>query len=172
MTSSIIKNSLPNNTFSMKEITIGQKAPKFTLPESSWKSVSLSDFKGKKDIILYFYPKDDTPGCTKEACSFRDNTAKLDMANAIVLGISRDNLKSHEKFKDKYELPFTLLSDAEGKVCELYGCLVKKSMFGKEYLGLERSTFLIDKEGVVRKIWRKVKVDGHSEEILEALNSL
>lgn len=156
----------------MEPIEIGQKAPDFILPESKWKKVSLSDFEGKKNIVLYFYPKDDTPGCTKEACSFRDNMAKLDTKEAVVLGVSKDSLRSHEKFKEKYELPFTLLADEEGKVCELYGCFKRKSMFGRTFLGIERSTFLIDKKGVVREIWRKVTVEGHSEEILEALKRL
>jgi len=153
-------------------VEIGKKAPDFTLPESSWHSVTLSDFIGKKNVVLYFYPKDDTPGCTKEACSFRDNIAMLDMKNAVVLGISKDSLRSHKKFKEKYELPFTLLSDEEGKVIEQYGCFKEKSMFGKTFLGVERSTFLIDKNGIVREIWRNVKVEGHSEEILETIKDL
>ena len=156
----------------MDEPQVGQTAPDFTLPESGWNQVTLSDFRGKKNVVLYFYPKDDTPGCTKEACSFRDNMAMLNMDDAVVLGISGDSLKSHKKFKEKYELPFTLLSDEDGQACRLYGCLKEKTIFGKTSIGIERSTFLIDKKGIIREIWRKVKVDGHSEEILEKLRQI
>ena len=153
-------------------IEIGQKAPDFTLPESPWKSVSLSDFEGRKNVLLYFYPKDDTPGCTKEACDFRDNAPRLSARGTVVLGISKDSLKSHDKFREKYDLPFPLLSDEDGQVCEMYGCWKEKSMMGKTYMGIERSTFLIDKEGIVREIWRNVKVEGHVELILEKLQNL
>lgn len=153
-------------------IEIGQKAPAFTLPESDWKSISLSDFEGNKNVVLYFYPKDDTPGCTKEACGFRDNISRLNDEETVVLGISKDSLKSHDKFKEKYELPFPLLSDETGKVCELYDVWKEKSMYGKKYMGIERSTFLIDKKGILQAIWREVKVEGHVDEILEKLQTL
>ena len=150
----------------------GQKAPDFTLPESEWKKVSLSDFKGEKNVVLYFYPKDDTPGCTKEACDFRDNAGKLAKADTVVLGISKDSLRSHSKFKEKYELPFTLLADTDGEVIEANGCWVEKSMFAKKYMGIQRATFLIDKEGVIREIWPNVKVSGHVDEVLATLQNL
>ncbi len=131
--------------------------------------VSLSDFKGKKNVVLYFYPKDNTPGCTQEACDFRDHLTRAQNQDTVVLGISRDSLKSHVKFSEKYQLPFPLLSDPEGEVCQKYGCWKEKSMFGKKYFGIERSTFLIDKKGMLKGIWRKVKVKGHVDEVLQKI---
>lgn len=146
----------------------GDKAPEFTLPTLNDQTVSLKDFKGKK-VVLYFYPKDNTPGCTLEACDFRDNMGRLKTAGVEVLGTSRDHLKSHQKFADKFDLSFPLLSDEQGEVCRQYDCWKEKSMFGKKYFGIERSTFLIDEKGLIQKIWRKVKVKGHVEQVLEAL---
>lgn len=150
------------------ELKVGDKAPQFSLLTDSDKLLSLADLKGKH-VILYFYPKDDTPGCTKEACDFRDMANDFKHNNAVVLGVSKDNLKSHQKFKLKYELPFTLLSDETGKTCEDYGVIVEKINYGKKYMGIDRSTFLIDESGVIRNIWRKVKVDGHIDDILKLL---
>jgi peroxiredoxin Q/BCP len=148
-------------------VKIGDKAPVFTLPTDGGGAVSLAKLKGKK-VILYFYPKDDTSGCTAEACGFRDNLPKFGRSDAVVIGISRDSVASHDKFKRKYDLPFTLASDEDGKVCEAYGTWVEKSMYGRKYMGIERATFLIDAKGVLRNIWRKVKVAGHVEEVLAA----
>ncbi len=141
----------------------------FTLPGSNGENVSLSEFKGK-NIILYFYPRDNTPGCTREACEFKESYTKFENSNALVLGISKDTIKKHVNFIEKFQLPFILLSDAEGKVCEDYGVWKLKKMAGKEYMGIERSTFLIDKEGFILKEWRKVKVAGHVEEVLQFLS--
>ena len=146
-------------------------APDFCLKTDENSDLQLSKFKGK-NIVLYFYPKDDTPGCTAEACDFRDNMARLTTKDVVVIGVSKDSVKKHIKFKEKYSLPFNLLSDEEGKVCELYGVFKEKSMYGKTYMGIERSTFLIDKEQKIQKIWRNVKVKGHVDEILESLKSL
>ena len=152
-------------------VEVGKKAPDFKLPTDGGGSVSLKALRGKP-VVLYFYPKDDTPGCTTEACSFRDNLPKFNRVKTEVIGISRDPVKSHDKFKAKYELPFTLASDEEGNVSDAYGTWVEKSMYGRKYMGMERATFLIDKEGVVRKIWRKVKVPGHVEDVLAAVKEL
>lgn len=126
---------------------------------------------GKK-IVLYFYPKDDTPGCTTEACGFRDLKSAFEKANTIILGVSKDNEKSHDKFAGKYNLNFKLLSDPEGKLCEAFGVWKEKSMYGKKYFGIERSTFLIDAEGKIVKVWRGVKVPGHMEEVLKEAENL
>jgi len=150
---------------------IGQPAPDFTMPTDGGGTVSLSELRGKK-VILYFYPKDDTPGCTKEACGFRDNLGAFNGADAVVIGVSRDSVAKHDAFKSKYELPFTLASDEDGKVCEAYGTWVQKSMYGKTFMGIDRSTFLIDGDGIVRGEWRQVKVPGHVEEVLEAAKGL
>lgn len=149
-------------------LCIGEKAPAFSLPSDKNTTISLEDYLGKK-LILYFYPKDDTPGCTKEACEFRDNWQTLKNLNVEVVGISKDNVKSHQKFKQKYGLPFTLLSDPEHKICEAYEVWVDKKFMGKKYKGIERSTFLIDEQGNIADIWRNVKVKTHVEEILQAL---
>ncbi len=150
----------------------GQKAPDFTLPSTEGKTISLSDYAGKSAVVLYFYPKDDTPGCTKEACFFRDMRAEFSNVGAEILGVSVDSVKSHEKFAEKYHLPFPLLSDENQEVVKAYGVWKEKSMYGKTYFGTERTTFLIDKEGIIRKIWPKVNVEGHVDEVLEAVKSL
>ncbi len=150
---------------------IGKPAPDFTMATDGGGSVSLAGLKGK-NVILYFYPKDDTPGCTKEACGFRDNLADFTGADAVVIGVSKDSVAKHDKFKAKYDLPFTLASDQDGAVCEAYGTWVEKSMYGKKYMGIDRATFLIDVAGVLRQEWRKVKVPGHVEAVLEAVKGL
>jgi peroxiredoxin Q/BCP len=152
-------------------IAEGQPAPDFTLPDQDGNSVTLSSLKGSP-IVLYFYPKDDTPGCTTEACAFRDAEADYQAAGAKVLGMSPDDVKSHAKFAKKHTLNFPLLADVGSKVCEAYGVWKEKSMYGKTYMGVERTTVLIDAKGVIRKIYPKVKVPGHSEVILEALKSM
>lgn len=149
----------------------GGKAPEFDMPTDGGGRVSLAGLKGRP-VVLYFYPKDDTPGCTKEACGFRDLAPDFKGVDAEVIGVSKDSAKTHDKFKAKFDLPFTLASDADGKVCAAYGTWVEKSMYGKKYMGIDRATFLIDGEGVVRKIWRKVKVPGHVEEVLAASKAL
>lgn len=151
-------------------LEIGDKAPDFTLPTDGAGTVRLSDLKGQP-VVLYFYPKDDTSGCTAEACQFRDLFPKFGRSDAAVIGISRDSVASHDKFKKKYKLPFTLAADEQGKVTERYGVWVQKSMYGRKYMGIERSTFLIDGKGVIRGIWRKVKVPGHAEEVLSAIKA-
>ena len=152
-------------------IQIGDNAPDFTLVSDQNEIVSLKDFRGKK-IVLYFYPKDDTPGCTREACDFRDNNISLSKKNTEVLGISKDTPQSHQKFKQKHDLPFPLLADKNGDACQAYGVINKKSLFGNTFLGIQRSTFLIDENGIIRAIWRKVKVDGHSQQVLDELNKI
>lgn len=152
-------------------VHIGDKVPDFTLPNQDDKALSLSDLKGK-NVVLYFYPKDMTSGCTQEACDFRDNMERLQSSDTVLLGVSKDSAKSHGKFRDKYELPFDLLADTDGTVCEAFGTWVEKSMYGRKYMGIERSTFLIDSKGVLRNEWRKVKVKGHVDEVLKALAAL
>jgi peroxiredoxin Q/BCP len=149
----------------------GKKAPAFTLESDGGEKVKLSDLKGK-NVVLYFYPKDDTPGCTKEACAFRDARAPLAKAGAVVLGVSPDAVDRHKKFKQKYELNFPLLADPDHAVAEKYGAWGEKTLYGKKSMGIIRSTFLIDKAGVVRKVWPRVKVDGHDEQVLTALKEL
>ena len=150
----------------------GLHAPEFTLKNESGEDVSLSDFAGKKYIILYFYPKDATPGCTTEACDFRDAYESFENLNAVILGVSPDGEKAHTKFIEKHGLPFSLLIDDQHQVSEAYGVWVLKKMYGKEYMGVERSTFLIDPTGTVIKEWRKVKVKGHVEEALQTLRGI
>lgn len=150
-------------------LALGDTAPDFSLPTDDGKLISLSQLRGKK-VILYFYPKDNTPGCTKQACDFRDNFARFKQEGIEVFGISKDSAKAHQKFKDKFQLPFTLLVDANADVCEAYGVINKKSLFGKTFLGIQRSTFYIDENGKLGGIWRKVKVPGHVEQILNELN--
>jgi len=152
-------------------VDVGDKAPGFTLPTDGGGEISLSDFKGKP-VVLYFYPKDDTSGCTAEACAFRDALPDFSKVKAEVIGISRDPVKKHDKFKEKYALNFPLASDEDGEVCEAYGTWVEKSMYGRKYMGIERCTFLIDGKGVIREVWRKVKVPGHAEEVLKAAKAL
>lgn len=149
----------------------GKKAPEFELPDQTGKNVALSNLKGK-NIVLYFYPKDDTSGCTKEACNFRDEFPKFGKMDAIILGLSPDSVESHKKFAQKYKLPFQLLSDEKRKVIEKYDVWKEKSMYGRKYMGVERSTFIIDKHGKIRKIFRKVKVENHNREVIEILNEL
>jgi peroxiredoxin Q/BCP len=156
---------------SVMNLEIGDKAPGFTLPADGGGKVSLLDFKGKP-VVLYFYPKDDTPGCTAEACAFRDQLPDFSKLKTPVVGISRDSTASHDKFKTKYKLPFPLAADEDGKVCEAYGVWTEKSMYGKKYMGIERSTFLVDGKGIIRGLWRKVKVPGHVEEVLEAAKGI
>jgi peroxiredoxin Q/BCP len=152
-------------------VAVGGKAPNFSLPTDSGGEVSLKALKGKI-VVLYFYPKDDTPGCTTEACAFRDQLPDFSRAKATVIGISKDSVASHDKFKAKFKLPFPLASDEDGKVCEAYSVWTEKSMYGRKFMGIERSTFLIDGNGVIRNIWRKVKVDGHADEVLKAAAEL
>jgi len=152
-------------------VTVGKPAPDFTLPTDGGGKVSLKGLRGK-NVVLYFYPKDDTSGCTAEACGFRDQLPKFGKINATVIGISRDSVASHDKFKAKYDLPFTLAADDKGAVTERYGVWVQKSMYGRKYMGIERATFLIDEKGVVRQEWRKVKVPGHVDEVLKAVKAL
>jgi peroxiredoxin Q/BCP len=147
----------------------GDVAPDFELPSSSGKPVRLSSSRGKK-VVLYFYPEDDTPGCTREACAFRDSMPRFEGLDAVVLGVSKDTLESHRKFIDKYSLNFTLLSDKELKAHRLYDTWKLKNLYGKNYWGTERSTFIIDENGRIKKIFRRVKVDGHNDEVLKALN--
>jgi peroxiredoxin Q/BCP len=149
----------------------GDKAPDFEVPGDGDSTISLKQFKGQP-VVLYFYPKDSTPGCTKEACAFRDLTPDFEKIDAVIVGVSKDSVKRHDNFKTKNELPFALASDAESDVCERYGVWVEKSMYGRKFMGIERATFLIDAKGVVRRVWRKVKVGGHADEVLEALKQL
>ena len=152
-------------------ISIGDNAPQFTLSTDGGGQFSLAD-AASKYLILYFYPKDDTPGCTKEAIGFSEESAALDAQNAMVVGVSRDTVKKHDKFVGKYDLRIPLISDEEGSLCEDFGTWVEKSMYGKTYMGIERATFLISPDGKVLHMWRKVKVPGHVEEVLAQLQSL
>ncbi|MGZ3696810.1 MAG: thioredoxin-dependent thiol peroxidase [Bdellovibrionota bacterium] len=149
----------------MRMLKEGSKAPAFTLDSDDGKKVSLKDFKGKF-VVLYFYPKDNTPGCTQEACDFRDSFTRLKKEKMVVLGVSKDDLTSHKKFSEKYSLPFPLLSDESGKVCEAYGVWQEKSLYGRKFMGIVRSTFIIGPDGKIAKIFPKVKVKGHVDEIL------
>src|SRR3989338_3984104 len=155
----------------MSQLRVGDPAPAFALQTAEGRTVSLSDFLGKA-VVLYFYPKDDTPGCTKEACSFQENQARLMKAGAVVLGVSRDSVESHQRFANKFSLRFSLLSDPDATVCKAYGVYQQKSMYGSTYWGIERTTFVIDPVGRIARIFPKVKVDGHTDEVLEALNEL
>jgi peroxiredoxin Q/BCP len=147
---------------------VGKAAPAFKLKNQDGKVISLSDFKGK-DVVLYFYPKDDTPGCTTEACSFRDELPRFNGVNAVILGVSPDSVDSHKKFSQKYELPFDILSDESKEVVQKYDVWKEKNNYGKKYMGVVRSTFIIDKNGKIKKIFNNVKVNGHSEEVMKAL---
>jgi peroxiredoxin Q/BCP len=151
-------------------VETGKPAPDFALSDQHGKQVTLSKLRGSP-VVLYFYPKDDTSGCTKEACAFRDAYAEYQKAGARILGVSPDGADSHARFVKKYELPFTLLADPETKVCASFGVWKEKSMYGKKYMGVERTTFVIDSKGIVRHIFPKVKVDGHSEQVLEAVRA-
>ena len=152
-------------------LKVGQKAPSFTLLDDNSQRVSLSDFKGKK-VVLYFYPKDDTPGCTKEACAFRDGFEDLRDSKAVVLGVSADSVESHKKFSTKYDLNFPLLSDVDKKALQAYGVWKEKSLYGRKFMGIERTTFVIDEDGKISHIFPKVKVDGHLEDVLGELELL
>ena len=147
---------------------VGQKAPDFSVGDDSGKTVKLSDFKGRK-VVLYFYPKDDTPGCTKEACNFRDGIAQIRKQGAVVLGVSADSAESHSKFKAKFDLNFPLLADTEKKIVGSYDVWKEKSMYGRKYMGIERTTYVIDKDGRISHIFPKVKVADHYDEVLQAL---
>ena len=149
----------------------GDRAPAFTLTSDCGEKVRLSDLKGSP-VVLYFYPKDDTPGCTREACAFRDQSKALKQAGAVVLGVSPDTAASHQKFRDKYKLNFPLLADQDHKVAEKYGAWREKNLYGKKSMGIQRSTFLIDAAGKVARVWKRVKVDGHDAQVLEALRDL
>ena len=152
-------------------LDVGDKAPQFALKDADGKSVKLSDFKGKK-VVLYFYPKDLTPGCTIEACAFRDDIGPLRKLGAAVLGVSADDETRHQKFRDKYDLNFTLLADTEHEVADKYGAWQEKSMYGKKYWGVARVTYIIDENGKIAKAWSKVKPDGHSKEVIDAIKSM
>ena len=149
-------------------LKVGDKAPDFNVSADAGQKVKLSDFKGKK-IVLYFYPKDDTPGCTKEACAFRDGISEIKDRGAVVLGVSTDSVDSHKKFKSKFELNFPLLADTDKKIVEAYGVWKEKINYGKKYMGIERTTFIINKEGKISHIFPKVKVDEHYDEVIDAL---
>jgi thioredoxin-dependent peroxiredoxin len=150
-------------------VTEGSVAPDFELKSDDGKTYSLASYRGKKEVVLYFYPKDDTPGCTKEACSFRDTSGRFVRDGVQVLGVSLDDLDSHSKFREKYNLNFPLLSDPDHKVSDAYGVYKLKSMYGKDFWGIERSTFIIDKSGKIKKAFRRVQVDGHTDEVLKNL---
>ncbi len=152
----------------MALLAVGDKAPAFKTTDQDGEAVSLGDFKGKK-LVLYFYPKDDTPGCTKEACSFRDGWSKFRKRGVAVLGVSTDDEKSHRKFIDKFSLPFPLLADTDKAIVKAYGVWGERSMYGRKYMGTNRVTYLIDEKGKIAAVWPKVKPDGHADEILEAV---
>jgi peroxiredoxin Q/BCP len=153
------------------ELKVGHKAPSFKLKNQDGKTISSSDLKGKP-IVLYFYPKDDTSGCTKEACNFRDEFPKFGKMKAEIIGVSADSVESHKKFVEKYRLPFNLLSDEKKEVVEKYGVWKEKNMYGRKYMGIVRSTFIIDASGKISNIFTKVKVDKHNQEVMEALKEL
>ncbi len=153
----------------MSKLKEGDKAPDFKLTASHGEEESLKDYKGKARVVLYFYPKDDTPGCTVEACGFRDSHKKVEAEDAVVFGVSPDGVKAHNKFIEKFKLPFTLLADEDKEICKKYGVWVKKSMYGREYMGVARTTFIIGKTGKIEKIYEKVKPDGHAEEVIQFL---
>jgi len=155
----------------MSSVSLGKKVPDFTLPATGNQEISLKQLKGR-NVVLYFYPKDSTPGCTSEGQDFRDNYQNFQKLNTEILGVSRDSIKSHENFKAKQGFPFDLLSDKEETLCQLFDVIKEKNMYGKKVMGIERSTFLIDAKGVLRQAWRKVKVKGHVDEILDAVKAL
>ncbi len=150
----------------------GDTAPAFDMPADNGSNVKLADFAGKKNVVLYFYPRDDTPGCTLEAKDFRDMVKDFAFEDTIIIGVSKDDIKSHCKFRDKFELSFALASDKESDVCERYGTWVEKSMYGKKYMGIQRATYLIDMDGKIAQVWPKVSVTGHAKEVLEAAKKL
>jgi peroxiredoxin Q/BCP len=152
-------------------IEVGKKAPDFTLPADDGTRIKLSRLRGSP-VVLYFYPRDETPGCTREACAFRDRKKELVKLGATVLGVSTDGVESHQKFRDKHRLNFPLLADTQHKVAEKYGAWREKIRFGKKSMGIQRSTFLVDADGVVRKVWKRVRVDGHDAQVIAALEKL
>ncbi len=154
----------------MAKLKEGVKAPDFKAAASDGSQVALKDYKGKKRVVLYFYPKDDTPGCTVEACGFRDSAKAIEKKDTVVLGVSPDSVESHGKFISKFKLPFTLLSDIEKRLCGSYGVWVEKSMYGRKYMGVARTTFIIGKNGKIEKIFEKIKPEGHDREVLEFLS--
>lgn len=154
-----------------RQLAVGDKVPAFTVAFDSKNPLESDDLKGK-NVVIYFYPKDDTPGCTIEAKDFRDNIKEFEATGAAIIGVSKDSVASHDKFKEKYCLPFPLASDEGGNMCEDFGVWVEKSMYGKRYMGVERATFLVDKKGIIRNIWRKVVVEGHVKEVLAAVKML
>ncbi len=155
----------------MSDLSVGDNAPEISLPRDGGDIVSLADYAGK-NVVLYFYPRDDTSGCTKEAIGFSENLEAFDALNTVILGVSKDSVKKHDKFVSKHDLKVILLSDEEGDVCERYGVWVEKSMYGKKYMGIERATFLIGVDGKIAQIWRKVKVPGHVDAVLDAVRAL
>jgi peroxiredoxin Q/BCP len=156
----------------MADLEEGNKAPAFSADSSEGKKISLKDYAGKKNVVLYFYPKDMTPGCTVESCEFRDYKTEFGNAGAVILGVSKDSLKSHEKFIEKERLNFPLLTDEDGKICAKFGVWKEKTNYGKKYMGIERTTFVIDKDGKIAKIWPKVKVQGHVDEVLQYVKGM
>ena len=146
---------------------IGRPAPDFTLPSTTGENISLRQYKGKKTVVLYFYSKDETPGCTREACDFRDHSAEFEKLNVVVLGISNDNMESHQHFREKHKLPFPLLVDEDTSVSKMFGVYKQKNLYGKKSMGIERTTFVIDRTGRIAQIYPKVKVDGHIKDVLE-----
>ena len=152
-------------------LQLGKKAPSFSIPNESGEKISLAQLKGKR-LVIYFYPKDHTPGCTQESCDFRDHFARLKKFGVEVLGVSRDSVSSHEKFKTKLALPYSLLADEEGKMCEAYGVWKEKSLYGRKYMGIERTTFLIDAAGKIQKIYPKVSVKGHVDQVIQDIQEL
>lgn len=155
-----------------KKLQVGDRAPAFHLAAHPKGKIRLSQFKGEKNVVLYFYPRDDTPGCTTEACEFRDAMTGFDRADAVVLGVSTDSVASHVKFADKFALPFPLLADEDHAVCEKYGVWVEKNMYGRKSMGVQRATFLIDKKGKIAAVWPRVKAKGHAAQVAEALDAL
>ncbi len=156
----------------MSALEIGQVVPDFTAPATNETSFTLSDYRGKSNLIIYFYPKDSTPGCTTEGQNFRDMKAELDAHDTVVVGVSKDSMRRHENFKAKQAFNFELISDEDETVCQLFNVIQLKKLYGKEYMGIVRSTFLIDKEGVLREHWDKVRVKGHADTVLEAVKTL
>ena len=150
---------------------IGRPAPDFSLPSTTGETISLRQYKGKKTVVLYFYPKDETPGCTREACDFRDHTAEFEKHGVVVLGVSNDDMESHQKFREKHQLPFPLLSDVDASVSKMFGVYKQKNLYGKKYMGIERTTFVIDRTGRIAQIYPKVKVEGHIADVLEFVKS-
>ena len=167
------KKSAPRKAVVVVEtlLKVGQKAPAFSVCDESGELISSKDLKGKT-LVIYFYPKDHTPGCTQESCDFRDSMDRIKKAGALVFGVSRDSVSSHLKFKTKLELPFSLLADEEGKMCEAFGVWKEKSMYGRKYMGIERSTFIIDQAGKIARIYPKVSVTGHVDQVIEDLKEL